>query len=92
MGVAVAEVHVLGADVLGATVPVVVGVVRLARYETEQELGEVLEEALLELVDADAAGRVRGVDAGDAVLDAALLNRPGDVVRDVADVEPARRP
>src|SRR4029079_19181591 len=45
--VAVAEVHVLGADVLGAAVPVVVRVVGLARDEAQQELGEVLQEAQL---------------------------------------------
>jgi len=92
VGVAVPEVHVLGTDVLGATVPVVVRVVGLARDEAEEELGEVLEEALLEFVDADAAGRVRRVDAGDAVLDTALSDCLGDVVSDVADVESARRP
>src|SRR4030095_15909246 len=63
--VAVAEVHVLGADVLGTAVPVVVRVVVLARDETQEQLREVLQEALLELVDADATGGVRRVDAGD---------------------------
>jgi hypothetical protein len=46
VGVTVAEVHVLRADVLGALVPVVVRVVGLARNEPSQELGEVLDEAV----------------------------------------------
>src|SRR5262245_39425164 len=54
---AVPLIHVLGADVLGAAVPVVVRVVALPWDEPEQHLGEVLEEAPLELVHADAAGR-----------------------------------
>src|SRR3954462_2440627 len=40
--VAVALIHVLGADVLGAAVPVIVRVVALARDEPAQEFGEVL--------------------------------------------------
>src|SRR4026209_1235336 len=50
MGVAVPEVHVLGADVLGAPVPVVVRVVRLARHEALEHGGAVLQEATLEPV------------------------------------------
>src|SRR6266403_3403072 len=46
--VAVALLHVLGADVLGAPVEVVVGVVALGRHEPAEELREVLEEAALE--------------------------------------------
>src|SRR5205085_4857928 len=65
VGVAVAYLHVLGADVLGATVPVVVGVVALVRDEPAEQHREVVEEPVLELVDANAAGRVRRVDAGD---------------------------
>src|SRR5947207_6214267 len=37
--VAVPEVHVLGADVLGAAIPVVVGVVRLAGHEPLEQAG-----------------------------------------------------
>src|SRR5687767_7636755 len=40
--VAVSELHVLGADVLRAAVPVVVRVVALARHEAGQQPGEVL--------------------------------------------------
>src|SRR5690242_17126222 len=66
--VTVADLHVLGADVLGAQIPVAVRVVlALRRHESPDEVREVLEEAALELVHADAARRVRGVDAGDAV-------------------------
>src|SRR5438093_1078019 len=65
VGVPVPEVHVLGADVLGPAIPVVVCVVRLARNEPLEQAGEVLEEAALELVHAHATGRVRGVDARD---------------------------
>ena len=84
MRVPVALVHVLGADVLGAAVPVVVCVVVVGRAEPAEQLAEVLEEPLLELVHAHAAGRVRGVDAGDAVLDAALLDCFRDLVGDIA--------
>src|SRR5207253_9539465 len=90
--VAVPDVHVLRTDVLGATVPVVVRVVRLARHEPPQQLGEVLQEAGLELVDAHAAGRVRRVDAGDPVLDSALADGVADLVGDVGDRETACRP
>ena len=51
--------------------------------------GEVVEEALLELVHADAAGRVRGVDAGDPVGDPARADSFLDVLRDVRDREAA---
>src|SRR6185436_14103009 len=90
--VTVAEVHVLRADVLGALVPVVVRVIGLARNEPSQELGEVLDEAGLELVDPDAAGRVRRVDAGDSFRDATLLHRLVDLFRDVPNREATRGP
>src|SRR4029077_9602349 len=45
--VAVALIHVLGTDVLGAPVPVVVRVVALTGHETAEEIAEVLEEARL---------------------------------------------
>src|SRR5437773_10054209 len=70
--VAVAEVHVLLADVLGAAVPVVVRVVALARDEPLEHVGEVVQKSTLELVDPYATRRVRRVDAGDAVDDPAL--------------------
>src|SRR5262245_25983999 len=54
VGVTVAKLHVLGADVLGAPVPVVVRVVLLARHDSTQHAHEVLEEAGLEFVDANA--------------------------------------
>src|SRR6266576_1940523 len=85
---AVPEVHVLRADVLGALVPVVVGVVGLARDKPAEELGKVLDEPGLELVDANAARRVRRVDARDPLGDAALLDRLVDLVRDVPDGQP----
>src|SRR5439155_27090348 len=81
--VAVALLHVLGADVLGAAVEVVVRVVALGGYELLQELREVFEEAGLELVDPHAACGVRRVDARDPLGDSAfangLLNLVGDV-------------
>ena len=58
VGVAVADLHILLADVLGAPVPVVVRVVVLGRDESLQENREVLEEAALPLVDPHRAGRV----------------------------------
>src|SRR5947209_3323538 len=67
VGVAVPEVHVLGADVLGAAIPVVVCVVRLGRNEPLEQAGEVLQEAALELVHPDAARGVGRVDARDPV-------------------------
>src|SRR5688500_10717222 len=87
MGVAVPELHVLRADVLGAAVPVVVRVVLLARDEAAQHADEVLEEAGLELVQAHTAGCVRRVAARDAVPDAAHGDAVSDVVGDVADLE-----
>src|SRR5207248_3519006 len=90
VSMAVAEVHVLGADVLGAPVPVVVRVVALARDEALEQAREVLEEAALELVHADAARRVGRVDAGDAVGDAALAHGLADLLGDVADAQAAR--
>ena len=74
--VPVAELHVLGTDVLRPPVPVVVRVVLLARHEAAQHADEVLEEAGLELVHAHHAGRVRGIHARDPVGDAALERRP----------------
>src|SRR6187431_719466 len=88
VGVAVAELHVFGADVLVAEVPVVVGVVLLARDESPHQPAEVLEETRLELVDPHAAGRVGGVDADDAVRDAALFDAVLDLFGDVANREP----
>jgi hypothetical protein len=87
VGVPVAELHVLRADVLRAPVPVVVCVVLLARDEAAEHAHEVVEEPLLELVHPHAAGRVRRVDAGDAVLDAALGDALLHFVGDVADLE-----
>src|SRR6266496_4944937 len=91
MRVAVPEVHVLRADVLRAPVPVVVGVVGLARYEPLKHVREVLQEAALELVHAHAARGVRRVDAGDAVDHTALANRLGHLFSDVTDGEAAAR-
>src|SRR5205823_3590390 len=85
VGVAVPEVHVLGTDVLRALVPVVVRVVRLSRHQALQKLAEVLDEARLELVHANAAGRVGRVDAGDPLDDAAFLDGLVDLVGDVPD-------
>src|SRR3954471_9549819 len=87
--VPVAEVHVLFADVLGASVPVVVRVVGLARHEALEHVREVLQETALELVHSNAAGRVRRVHAGDAVGDAALANGLRDLLGDVTDCETA---
>ena len=87
MGVAVPEVHVLGTDILGPLVPVVVRVVRLSRHEALQELAEVLDEAGLELVHANAARRVRRVDARNPLEDAALGDGLVDLVGDVPDGE-----
>src|SRR5205085_9267532 len=60
--------------------------------EPLQHAREVLEEAALELVHADAARRVRRVDAGDPVGDPALSHDLGDLVRDVADAQTPARP
>src|SRR5439155_27307451 len=90
--VSVAEVHVLGADVLGSLVPVVVRVVSLTRHEAAEQLREVLDEPGLELVDPNTARRVRGVDAGDAFDDTALSDRLVDLVGDVPDGQPAGGP
>ena len=68
--VAVADLLVLLADVLGAPVPVVVGVVGLVGDQPAKQRPEVLEHSALVLVDPDAAGRVRRVDAADPVDDA----------------------
>jgi hypothetical protein len=92
VGVPVPELHVLGTDVLGAAVPVVVGVVLRARDEPAQEPHEVLEEARLELVHPHDARRVRRVDAGDTVTDAALGDAVLHFFRDVADLQAAPRP
>ena len=85
--VAVRLLHVLLADVLGAAVPVVVGVVGLVRDEPAQQRAEVLEHAALVLVHADAARRVGRVDEADAVLDARLPDDLRHLVGDVGDVE-----
>src|SRR6266550_4683769 len=90
--VPVADRHVFRADVLGALVPIVVRVIGLPGNEPLQQLREVLQKALLELVDAHAAGRVRRVDTGDALADAALADGLDDLFCDVADGEPARGP
>ena len=84
--------HVLLADVLRAAVPVVVRVVGVVRDQPAQQGGEVLEHAALELVDADAAGRVRRVDGADAVDDAGLGDDRLDLVGDVGDMEAASCP
>src|SRR6266496_2418072 len=86
---AVAEVHVLGADVLGAAIPVVVRVVGVARDQALEHVCEVLQEPALELVDAHATGRVRRVDAGDPVDDAALADDLDHFLGDVADRQSA---
>src|ERR687892_264157 len=91
VGVAVAELHVLGADVLGTPVPVVVRVVLLARHEPPQHAPEVLEEARLELVHPNATRGVRRVHAGDAVAHAALRNRLANILCDVPDLESPSR-
>src|SRR5688572_5107258 len=64
---------------------------RLPRKEPPQQVGEIVEQPRLELVDAYTAGRVWGVHAGDATPDAALPNRRADVVRDVRDVDAVTR-
>src|SRR5919197_1738206 len=89
--VPVPEVHVLGADVLGAAGPGVVRVVGLARHEPLEQVREVLEEAALELVHAHAARRVGGGDAGDPIDDPALPDRFAHLFRDVADGQTAGR-
>src|SRR6266487_4103405 len=86
---AVAEVHVLRADVLGAAIPVVVRVVRVTWDQALEHVGEVLQEPALELVDAHATGRVRRVDAGDPVDDAALADDLDHFLGDVADRQSA---
>src|SRR5262245_1192828 len=92
VGVAVPGGHVLLADVLGATIPIIVRVVLVARDEVLEQCREVLEEPVLELVHADAAGRMRRVDADDPVAHAALLDRLGDLVGDVPHGETSGRP
>src|SRR5215213_9920387 len=92
VGVSVPELHVLGADVLGAPVPVVMGVVLLARDEAAEHAREVLQKPGLELVDPDTAGGMGGIHAGDPVLDAALGNAFPHLVRDVPDLETASCP
>src|ERR671931_146989 len=88
---AVAEIHVLGADVLGAAVPIVVRVIGLARHESLEQVREVLEEAALELVHAYTARRVGRVDARDPVDDPTLPDRFAHLFRDVADGQTAGR-
>ena len=84
---AVADLHVLGADVLGAPVPVVVRVVVLGRDQALQHRSEIFEEAALPLVHAHRARRVRRVDAADAIRDAALADCFADLVGDVGNGE-----
>src|ERR671915_487538 len=91
VGMPVSELHVLRADVLGAAVPVVVGVVAVARNERLEQACEVLEEPILELVHAHAAGRVRRVHAGNPVPDAALADGFLDLFGDVPDGQAAAR-
>src|SRR3954453_4441583 len=86
---AVRGFHVLGADVLRTTVPVVVRVVRLRRDQAAQQRGEVLEHAALVLVHAHTAGRVGRVDAAYAVGDARLADDLRDLLGDVRDVKAA---
>src|SRR5204862_119745 len=62
-----------------------------ARHEPLEHVREVLEEAALELVHAHAARRVRRVDAGDPVDDAALPDRLAHLFRDVTDGQTAGR-
>jgi hypothetical protein len=69
-----------------------VGVVPVARDKPLEESREVLEEALLELVHTHAAGRVRGIDAGDPVGDATLADGLVDLVGDVPNLESPRGP
>jgi hypothetical protein len=69
-----------------------VRVVGLARHEPLEQVGEVLQEAVLELVHPHAAGRMRRVDAGDPVHDAALADGVHHLLGDVADSEPAGGP
>src|SRR4029079_6833330 len=75
--------------VLGAPVPVVVRVVRLARHQALEQVREVVQEAALELVPPQAAGRVGRVQAGDPVDDAALPDGLLDLLGDVADGQAA---
>src|SRR5262249_1818311 len=84
--------HVLGADVLGAAVPVVVRVVALARHEPLEQSAEVLEEAGLHLVDAHAARRVRRVDASDPVAYPPPPDGGLPVLRAFRDGEASGRP
>ena len=88
VGMAVPDRHVLGTDVLRALVPVVVRVIGLARDQALQQLRKVLEEPSLELVDSHAERRELRIDARDSDRDAALANRLGDFLRDVANGEP----
>ena len=93
MGVAVPVLHVLGGDVLGAPIPVVVRVVvLLGRNEALEHHREVLEEAVLPLVHAHGAGGVRRVDAADAVPDTALADGGLHLVGDVGDGQPTCGP
>src|SRR6266550_8644787 len=86
---AVAEVHVLRADVLGGARTVKKNIVGVARNQALEHVCEVLQEPALELVHAHAAGRVRRVDAGDPVDDAALADDLDHFLGDVADRQSA---
>ena len=60
--------------------------------EAPKQTGEVLEHPLLVFVDASAAGRVRRVDAADAVDHAGLDDDLAHLVGDVRHVKAAARP
>jgi hypothetical protein len=92
MGVAVAGLHVLFADVLRALVPVVVSVVALSWHKALEQSREVLQETVFELGYPDATGRMWRVDAGDTVLDTALADALDYFIRDVDDRQAAARP
>jgi hypothetical protein len=72
-------------------VPVVVRVV-VSGGQSRRSCAEVLEEPLLELVHPHTARRVRGVDAGDPMRDAALADGLVDIVGDVPNLESPRGP
>ena len=74
VGMAGAALHVLLADVVRAPLPVVVRVVAVARDEGAERGGEVLQEAVIELVDPHGADRCGASNARDTVLDTAFAN------------------
>ncbi len=80
-------------QMFSAAVPVVVRVVVLGRNEAARAApAKSSRKPWLELVHAHGAGRVRRVDAADAVADAARRDRLADLVRDVGDGEATGRP